>query len=235
MPWRVYPRDYFFDSKQNEATGFFLNSPCCIVFNFASKEVLESKSTDVTFSPILIAERVAGESAVSSKERSLSVVSSHFAVEFPAVLERFAKVLYSGVARLQPEECLHYSAQFFEAACAMQSHNGVPHNFEHRSKWAERTNLGDMIERISSRSVCQSYFMTEKQVQMKKLVMFGLSTFVKSIVLALMRIAYAEDRKSQNRFVHYSLFLLRDIIEELLRKQEANGESQTEKRTCHLM
>jgi hypothetical protein len=219
MAWRMYPSDYLFcDKRQAEGNEALLKKKCCDVFNEASKQVFDSKTDGVTFSQAFAQEARGGGGG------GLWVVSSRFASEFPAVFERFSKVLYSGLARLPPEECLHHAAQFYEAVCRTQSHHGPAENAEHRAKWTERETFANLIERTSSRAVGQSVFLTDGQEKTKKLVSCALSKFCGSIVSALMRVAYAEDRNSQCRFVHYCLFLLRDIIEETLRIDEFEKE-----------
>jgi hypothetical protein len=190
---------------------------CCDVFNEVSKEVLETKAEDVTFCKLFEEERAAGE---SGKEIGLWVVSSRFACEFQTVFARFSKVLYSGVARLPPEECLHHVAQFYEAISLMQSHHGRA--AKHQARWAEEETLGNLIGRVSGRN---TFFMTENQAKTHKLLTYALSRFCRSIVLALMRVAYAEDRNSQSRFIRYCFFLMRDIIEETLRSEECEREA----------
>lgn len=211
MAWRFFPRDYFFD-KQQQSNQAFLRKKCCDVFNEVSKEVFETKAEDITFMKLFEEERAAGE---SGQERGLWVVSSRFASEFPIVFARFSKVLYSGIARLTPEECLHHLAQFYEAISLTQSHNGPA--AKHQARWAEEETLENLIGKVSFKN---TFFVTEHQVKIHKLLTYALSRFCRSIVLALMRVAYAEDRNSQSRFIHYCFFLMRDIIEETLRSEE---------------
>lgn len=235
MDLKFYPRDYFKEKMCNEERDTYLDSLCCDVFNAASQELLESANIDATFSSALAEEFVRRAGSSAQGEGTLIVVSSRFASEFQSVFERFGRVLYCGLARLPPEECLHYTAQFYEAACLTQSHLGPPENAVHRARWTERETLSNIIERVSSRLVNESYFLTENQARLKRLLKFGLSQFCRCIVSTLMRIAYAEDRATQCKSIHYAFFLLRDITEETLRHEEVEiEEKEDKKKVCRV-
>ena len=230
MAWRVFPRDRFLQDQDHAERDNFLNRTCCDVFNAASKEVLETKSKEVTFSRVLAEERVARAGRAA---KGLTVVSSRFAAEFTGVFEIFAKVLCTGIKKAPVEECLHYTGQFYEGVCKMQSHLGAPpDNVEEKTDWTESDTLGIVIFRAAWKAVHKTHFLTPKEARIQKLVENSLSTFCRTIVLSLMRAAYAEDRVSQSRCIHYCFFLLRDIIEETLRMEEVEEEDGKDRRAC---
>ena len=228
MSWRFFPRDFFCEKEDGSSSKpdvFWLESPCCKPFNEASNEIFSLGD----ISGVKFAKRFDNEMKERSGNREpqelyLAIVSSRFASDFKLVLSKFSRLLYCGLVGASPEECIYFTAQFCEAAAGMQSHKRLVGKPEDEAEWTRRETLSILMEIVARKTVCQSYYVTEEQRAQIRHLSEALRRFCKTIVFALMRIAYAEDRDSQTKFIHYTLLLARDILEEMGRVLELERE-----------
>jgi hypothetical protein len=233
MTWRFFPKDYFSGGgggggKHDEKDEcFLLDSVCCKVFNEASKKVLDVnvQGGGIKFSQAL-AEEMARRDAIHKPGTSyLSVVSSRFAVDFKEVLASFVTLLYCGLTKANPEECIYYTAQFYEAVTKMQSLRKFSEDYEIDCEWTKEETLGTVIKEISTKAVCHSYYISEEQRVIQKQLEDSVKRYCEPIVVNFTQIAYAEDRETQCKFIHCSFFLVRDIIEDMLRDFDFDEET----------